>query len=275
MRGFPEELRTLYRPRRRFRSSGPTLVFQAIRRADRLPVLVKTVLDVAKDSALAQTMKDEYQCLLNYPSPRFARVLAFHDLSGKPVLVREYGAGNSLALYFRWWRVSWRQFNVIALGLFDILEDLWRHGLVHRDIKPDNLIFDKKTGVLKLIDFSLAMKAGPNAVPFNLWQLQGTPAFMSPEQTGWLQHGCDHRADQYSAGASLYWLATGSPPFTASPPDRLLQQVLNERPKALSSIRQGFPNGLAEFIAQMLEKDPALRFPNPQAVRSAFADLLF
>jgi serine/threonine protein kinase len=153
------------------------------------------------------------------------------------------------------------------------LQHAHERGLVHRDIKPDNLILDK-AGTVKVLDMGLARPATgadnltekfePNAI-------LGSADFLAPEQA--LGGGVDIRADIYSLGATFFALVTGQAPFQGSTAQKLTQHQLREAP-SLSLLQPDVPARLAKVVAKMLAKQPADRYATPAEVRAALTPFL-
>jgi serine/threonine protein kinase len=161
-----------------------------------------------------------------------------------------------------------------ALGL----QHAHEHGMVHRDIKPGNLILSRvgNRAVIKLLDFGLAKvqrEQSPAATLTQAGQLLGTPAYMSPEQTSDPRRA-DIRADIYSLGCTLYYLLTGSPPFQGANLYDMLQAHQSMEAMPLNLARPDVPVQLAVIVATMMAKEPERRFQTPQEVAQALAPLL-
>jgi formylglycine-generating enzyme required for sulfatase activity len=160
----------------------------------------------------------------------------------------------------------------VALGLQHAHEE----GLVHRDIKPSNLILGRN-GVVKILDFGLAKvrceEEGANSGLTSENVMMGTPAYMAPEQATDAR-GADIRADIYSLGCTLYFLLIRRPPFVecSYPAALLAHQQL--RPKPVNELRPDVPAGLAAVVAQMLAKDPAVRYQTPGEVARELAPFI-
>ncbi len=153
-----------------------------------------------------------------------------------------------------------------ALGLAHALEQ----GLVHRDIKPQNLMLTPE-GQVKVLDFGLASigteqwcEGGLTAVG----QPMGTPDYVAPEQIR-DAHSADTRADVYSLGCTLYFLLTGQPPFPGGNLNQKLAAHLERDPEALATQRMELPPDLVRVVERMMAKDPAARFQTPSEVVSA------
>jgi serine/threonine protein kinase/formylglycine-generating enzyme required for sulfatase activity len=153
-----------------------------------------------------------------------------------------------------------------ALGL----QHAFEQGMVHRDIKPQNLMLTPK-GQIKLLDFGLARLASERRPGKGLTAqgaYMGTPEFMSPEQATDARQA-DIRADIYSLGCTLFCLLTGRPPFQEDTLVKLALAHINQPPPPLGELRPDVPAKLAAVVAKMLAKNPAERYPTPAEVARA------
>jgi eukaryotic-like serine/threonine-protein kinase len=133
-----------------------------------------------------------------------------------------------------------------------------RHGIVHRDVKPSNILLDDE-GVPYIGDFGLAKRADENVTVTIEGQIIGTPAYMSPEQARGKGCFADARSDIYSLGVILYELLTGERPFRGSF-TMILQQVIHDDPPSLKRLNQRIPRDLEVICLKCLEKDPGRRY---------------
>ncbi|MEO2019278.1 MAG: serine/threonine-protein kinase [Fuerstiella sp.] len=130
-------------------------------------------------------------------------------------------------------------------------------GLVHRDIKPGNIILENEINRVQITDFGLA-RAAHDANLTRSGIIAGTPSFMSPEQA--LSESVDHRSDLFSLGSVMYFAASGQLPFRASTPLGVLQQVCNETPLRPQDANAQIPQQLEAVIEKLLAKSPDERF---------------
>src|SRR5688572_29740415 len=135
-------------------------------------------------------------------------------------------------------------------------------GIVHRDIKPDNVLLSGGTAVVTDFGIAKALTAAraetASATLTQLGTSIGTPAYMSPEQAAG-DPDVDHLADVYSLGCLAYELLSGRPPFHGRTPQRMLAAHMAETPKHVSELRPDAPQALAELVMKCLSKDPAMR----------------
>jgi serine/threonine-protein kinase len=143
-------------------------------------------------------------------------------------------------------------------------------GVVHRDIKPDNILLDSMTGRPMVTDFGIAraMDSGGDSRLTATGMAIGTPAYMSPEQAAG-EREIDGRSDLYSLGILGYQMLTGEPPFTAGSTPAMLVKHISERPIPVQQRRGDVPTDLARSVMMLLEKEPANRFPSASALVAA------
>jgi len=158
----------------------------------------------------------------------------------------------------------------ILLEVAHALAYAHERGVVHRDIKPDNILLQSGDGRVLVTDFGIAraVSEGADARLTATGMAIGTPAYMSPEQsTG--DRTIDGRSDLYSLGVVGYQMLTGDPPFEAVSTPALLVKHLSERPEPIMSRRRGVPPDLERAVMLLLEKDPDHRFPSAAALCTA------
>jgi eukaryotic-like serine/threonine-protein kinase len=141
-----------------------------------------------------------------------------------------------------------------------------RRGLVHRDVKPSNVLFTEE-GRIKIADFGLAKKSAESPDPTETGLAIGTPRCMSPEQA--LGRAVDERSDIFSLGIVLFELIAGEPPFHAGRAATLMHEIVYKTAPPLSGFRDGVPPALQMVVTKALEKDPAARFQSMEELISA------
>lgn len=191
------------------------------------------------------------------------------EASGLPYLVMQLVPGESLDKRLK--RVGkLPPLEVARLGMQAAAGLAAAHagGLIHRDIKPGNILLESPTDRVKLTDFGLA-RAAEDVKLTRTGFVAGSPLYMAPEQAKGEE--IDHRADLFSLGSVLYEAASGVPPFDGKTPLLVLRRVTDETPPALDSIVPGVPVWLADIVDKLLAKKPADRFQTASEVAEAFA----
>jgi eukaryotic-like serine/threonine-protein kinase len=151
------------------------------------------------------------------------------------------------------------------------LAEAHRQGLVHRDVKPSNILLEDTVERAVLTDFGLA-RTFDDASLTHTGILAGTPHYMSPEQAK--GEPIDQRSDLFSLGAVLYFMATGHPPFRAAGAMAVLHRICHDTHRPVWQRNSAIPDELSDLIDRLLEKDPARRFASAAEIQQQLASLL-
>ena len=167
-------------------------------------------------------------------------------------------------------RLPVEQVRRILTDVADALAYAHANGVVHRDIKPDNIMLDRATGRAVVTDFGIARAAAGDSRLTVTGVAIGTPAYMSPEQALG-ERELDGRSDIYSLGIIGYQMLAGEPPFKASNTPAMLVKHVSEAPRPLEQLRPDAPRDLVNAIARALAKRPEDRWPDGTAFRDALS----
>jgi|GEM_PF-3303315 len=242
------------------------------------PVVIKLLNGQALSGSSGEArFKREAQALAQLNHPNIVQLYAFgRGDDGTPYLAMEYIAGRTLGtIVGEQGPLPEAEVCAILEQLCDALIDAHRQGVVHRDLKPDNvMISTTQAGRVKILDFGIA-KLTRTAAPriTQNGEILGTPQYMAPEQLS--EHATDERTDIYALGLIGYELLTGDVPFEADTALSLMMKVLNEPilPPRQKAPERGVSPALDTLIARCLEKDAARRYQSAQALRDALASL--
>jgi WD40 repeat protein len=194
-------------------------------------------------------------------------IIAIHaveEANGLPYLVMEYISGVSLQERLdRTGPLELKEILRIGLQTAAGLAAAHAQGLIHRDVKPANILLENGVERVKLTDFGLA-RAVDDASLTQSGVVAGTPQYMAPEQAR--GEAVDHRADLFSLGSVLYAMCTGRPPFRAQGIMAVLKRVCEEAPRLIPEINPEIPGWLVALIARLHAKDPAQRFQSAAEV---------
>jgi len=224
-------------------------------------VAIKTLRpELVKDEDSRERFKDEIRLTRRITHRNVVRTHDFGEFDGLWYLTMEYVEGLTVReLLDVRGRLGVEPTLAIGIQLAESLVVAHGMGVIHRDIKPQNLLLDD-AGVLKVMDFGVARLAERTGHHTQAGLIVGTPMYMSPEQLSGEE--VDARADLYSVGVVLFELLTGDLPISAGTVMGLFTKVLSEPPKRAGELIPGVPPGLDELIGQLLAKEAADRVPS-------------
>jgi serine/threonine-protein kinase len=216
---------------------------------------LKTVRpEFVSDPILVERFKDEIRLARRITHRNVVRIHDFGESAGTYYLTMEYVEGITLReLLDTRGRLEVAPALAIASQLADSLAVAHRQGIIHRDIKPQNLLLDGD-GVLKVMDFGVARLARGAPGRTEAGIVVGTPAYMAPEQL--MAEAVDARSDLYAAGVVLYECLTGRLPHAPGSLMSLIAKMLHEEPEPPISLNPAIPPALSALILRLLAKEP-------------------
>jgi hypothetical protein len=227
--------------------------------------------DQADTAEMRERFKREARTAARLSHPNIVPLYTFGEVSGLVYFVMAYVAGESLADRLRReGPLDSEEACTLLVAVCDALDHAHRLGIVHRDIKPDNILIDAELGTPRLTDFGIARLALADGQLTVAGQLIGTPHYMSPEQAMG-RSDVGPRSDLYSLGVMAFEMLSGQLPFRAETPLDALTQRLTQDPPPLRSIARRVRPDLALAIGRCLSKDPADRWPDAKSLREALA----
>ncbi len=234
-------------------------LFRAKRKHDGLDVIIKRSRKPA-DRLVSDGLRKAFLFTKNGRIPRSITSLSIEeDGENTSLVILDEGLRSLDQVWQEVRRLAPRL--EIALAMAEAIAAVHAAGLIHGDIKPSNFLYRLEPLIVQLTDFDAARFA--HQEPQN--RLHGTPAYMSPEQTGKLQRNLDRRSDFYSLGVSLYQLFSGRLPFQLVEPEEILAGHLQTLPDPLPS---ELPSTLRRLIMKLLEKEPLLRYQSAEGICS-------
>ena len=249
-----------------------SVVFRARdRRLNRLVAIKVLPPELAYDPAIRTRFTREAQTSAQLSHAHIVPIYDVGEKDGVAHFVMALVTGGNLAeLLAREPRQPIEEARRMLREIADALAYAHTRGVIHRDIKPDNMLLDAATGRVMVTDFGIAraIEAGTRLTVTGA--AVGTPTYMSPEQAMG-ERDIDGRSDLYSLGVIGYQMLTGRVPFVAANPMALLLKHVGERPRAITELRPDAPKSLCDAIDRALAKDPDERWPSAASLRDALS----
>ncbi|AUX24168.1 serine/threonine protein kinase [Sorangium cellulosum] len=244
------------------------IVRRARRVADGLAVVLKGPMPDRASPRVIARLRHEHAITRENAHPGVIRVLDVDESGGAPVLVIEDFGAASLDIVLRGERLDLRTILRIGIHVADALASLHHAGIIHKDIKPHNILVRLDPLEVKLADFGIATRLSQEAPRAESPGTgEGTLAYMSPEQTGWMNRSLDSRTDLYSLGVTLYEMVTGALPFTAPSAMELVHSLLARTPPPPHVASAGVPRVLSDIIMKLLAKAAEDRYQLAEALK--------
>ncbi|MDZ8264113.1 AAA family ATPase [Nostoc sp. ChiQUE01b] len=250
-------------------SGSKTLVHRGIRESDKKPVVIKLLRREYPTFYELVRFRNQYTIAKNLDIDGIIKTYSLENYQNSYALVMEDLGGISLQEEMARWgdrgmsrtADGLQTFFHIALQIVSILDGLYHNRVIHKDIKPANILINPTTKDIRLIDFSIAsLLSRETQTLTNPNILEGTLAYLSPEQTGRMNRGIDYRSDFYSLGVTFFELLTGELPFKSNEPMELVYCHLAKLPLQLHSLNPNIPPILSEIIGKLMAKNAEDRY---------------
>ncbi len=264
MRDAPQQIGP-YRIEREIGRGGMGVVYLGVDPRLGRPVAIKALpASLAAGAEPIARFDREARILASLSHPGIAAVYGVEDAEGQRYLVLEYLAGENLASKIARGPLTIPETVDLGITVAEALAHAHAKGIVHRDVKPANVLFTTD-GQAKLSDFGIARLRGGLSLT-EPQSILGTPHYMSPEQSR--GERTDARSDLFSVGIVLYEALTGVRPFEAERLEAIIHRIQSEDPESPSVRLPGVPVDLERTILRCLEKSPARRYPDASALAS-------
>ena len=232
------------------------------------PVAVKVMLrEYGSDAEFVERFKREAQAAARLIHPNIAQIYSYGISDGMPYIAMELVAGGSLDQVMRNFgdKTDVPRVMKICEQVAQALRCAADQGLVHGDVKPENVLLDAN-GNAKLVDFGLA------AMQKDTDEIWGTPYYIAPEKVK--KQAVDYRADMYSLGGTIYHALTGVAPFEGDDASAVVRKRFEGAPRRPSEVRPSLSPQIDALVMRMLALDPADRYPTFEALLADFKDVM-
>ena len=238
-----------------------TIIYRGTQVSTARPVIIKVLKKEYPSLEEITSLKYEYEIHQSLPIPGVVQALNLEPYQNSFALILEDFSGQDIEDFLKQKQLNIREFIKLAIQIVEILGEVHKSKVIHKDIKPANIIINSYTGELKLTDFGIASRlVRENPTTNNLNFIEGTLAYMSPEQTGRMNRVLDYRSDYYSLGVTFYEILTGQLPFVTNDSLELVHCHIAKQPPSPRKINSKIPQGVSDIIMKLLAKTAEARY---------------
>jgi histidine kinase len=243
--------------------------YSALRDTDHRPVTLKIFESNDFHSPEIVSLRREFAILNKLAHAGLISALDFVEFQGGGALVMDKFEGITLHEYMGSQPVSIKNFLTIAIHLSEVLGYLQSLGIIHKDIKPENILINQKTLDIRIIDFGISSLITQEDIAVaGTHMLEGTLQYISPEQTGRMNRSLDYRSDLYSLGVSLYKMLCAKLPFDSADALSIVHAHLAVKPLSPEKIVQNIPSTISKIVMKLLEKSPENRYQSSSGLKA-------
>lgn len=226
-------------------------------------VIIKILKTAFPSLSEIARFKQEYQLIKKNVHDGVVAIYDYIEQANSIALIFEDFDGISLKEYAAKQQISTATFLNIAISLAETLGTIHSNNIVHRDIKPNNILINPETMAVKITDFGISSEiTHKNDEIYNREIIQGTLYYMSPEQTGRMNRNIDYRTDMYSLGVSLYEMLAGHVPFMLNDPLEVIHSHIARKAVPLADLGLQIPVAISDIVMKLLAKNPEERYQN-------------
>ena len=255
--------------------SANSLVWRAVKEENKQPIILKLLkLDYPTPTELFR-YRQEYEITRNLNLEGVVKAYDLQKYQNTMVMILEDFGGESLKTFKEKQPFTLSEFLRITIQITEILSQVHYLNIIHKDINPSNIIFNPKLEQVKLIDFGISTvlsREKPSLKNINV--LEGTLAYISPEQTGRMNRVIDYRTDFYSLGVTFYELLTNKLPFETTDALELVHCHIAKQPVPPAQINPEVPNALSNIIMKLLAKTAEERYQSTWGIKADLEECL-
>jgi len=236
-------------------------IYRAKRISDGCPVIIKVKNKEYQNNEDMKNLQREFEIGNSIKSNNVIKYFDIIKYSNGLAIIEEYFSGEAINKLNKSKVFTLKEFLLISIGICDALEKIHSKNIVHGDINPSNILYERKAGEVKIIDFSSAKYlSNEDYILEENNIIKGSLNYISPEQTGRMNRTIDYRSDFYSLGIIFYEMLTGRVPFESKDSMELIYSHVAKEPESINKINIAIPKIIADIVVKLIKKNPEDRY---------------
>ncbi|NEQ36404.1 MAG: AAA family ATPase [Okeania sp. SIO3I5] len=249
--------------------SDNSLIYRAILKPDNQAIILKILKENYPTPSQLTQYRQEYEILRSLDVDSIIKAYDLQRYENSLIMLLEDFGGESLKSLLPQSKLNLENFLTIAIKTTESLAAIHQANIIHKDINPANIVYHSQTGQLKIIDFGISTRLSQEFLTVLLpHQLEGTLAYIAPEQTGRMNRGIDYRCDLYSLGVTFYELLTNKLPFETTDPMELVHCHIAQQPLPVHKLIPDVPNSVSNIVSKLLAKTPEERYQSAWGIKA-------
>ncbi len=249
--------------------SPSTIVYRGKRISDNCPVILKFLNDEFPTAAALARIKNEYAIIKSLNFDGVIKAFSIEEYRNTTAIVLEDFKGKALGELIRTEKYTLHQFLSMAIDITGILGEIHSANIIHKDINPYNILMNPLTGMVKIIDFDLATSMSHGTPGITTPDvLEGSLAYISPEQTGRTNRILDYRSDFYSLGVTFYEILCHKCPFESTDPLELVHSQIAKQPVPPSHMSHTIPDPISDIVMKLMAKNAEDRYQSTWGIKA-------
>ncbi len=248
--------------------SDNSLVYRAKVKTDQRSIILKILKENYPTPVELARYQQEYEITRSLNVDGVIKTYGLQRYENSLVMLLEDFNAQSLKSLVAQRKFNLAEFLTIAIKTTESLVAIHAANIIHKDINPHNIVYNPQTEQLKIIDFGIATRLAQEFLAISpSHQIEGTLAYIAPEQTGRMNRGIDYRSDFYALGVTFYELLTNRLPFTTTDPMELVHCQIAQQPLPVNKLVPKIPIVIANIISKLLAKAPAERYQSAWGIK--------
>ncbi len=265
----PDIMKIDYQIIHKIYESTNSLVYRVILKPDNQLAILKILKENYPTPSELTRYKQEYEVTRSLNADGVIKAYDLQRYENSLVMFLEDFGGKSLQLLMCDRQFTLKEFLSIAIKTTESLAAIHAADIIHKDINPSNIVYNPETEQLKIIDFGISTRLfRENQTVSNLDQLEGTLAYIAPEQTGRMNRGIDYRSDFYSLGITFYELLTNKLPFPTTDSIELVHCHIAQQPRYPHQLIPSIPVMVSNIVMKLLAKTPEERYQSAWGIKA-------